>query len=99
MLSLRLSKRQSLSTTIVFFQNYTNPDDRTQQTTDTPRFKPFTIVKQVKKAQVSYSFSIATFVYFTLSFISWSSLISKSVGRRGEGGGGRGEGGGGRGEG
>ena len=25
------------------FQNYTNPDDHTQQTTDTPRFKPFTV--------------------------------------------------------
>ena len=24
------------------FQNYTNPDDHTQQTTDTPGFKPFT---------------------------------------------------------
>ena len=27
------------------FQNYTNPDDHTQQTTDTPGFKPFTVLK------------------------------------------------------
>ena len=26
-----------------FFQNYTNLDDHTQQTTDTPGFKPFTV--------------------------------------------------------
>ena len=26
------------------FQNYTNPDDHTQQTTDTPGFKPFTVL-------------------------------------------------------
>ena len=25
------------------FQNYTNPDVHTQQTTDTPGFKPFTV--------------------------------------------------------
>ena len=25
------------------FQNYTNPDNHTQQTTDTPGFKPFTV--------------------------------------------------------
>ena len=26
------------------FQNYTNPDDHTQQTTDSPGFKPFTVL-------------------------------------------------------
>ena len=28
------------------FQNYTNPEDNTQQTTDTPGFKPITVVKE-----------------------------------------------------
>ena len=28
------------------FHNYTNPDDHTQQTTDTPGFKPFTVLKK-----------------------------------------------------
>ena len=37
------------------FQNYTNPDDHIQQTTDTPGFKPFTVLRNdvtqsVKKA-------------------------------------------------
>ena len=30
-----------------FFQNYTNPDDHTQQTTDTPEFKPFTVIYNI----------------------------------------------------
>ena len=40
---VRVSIVLSLSTTLnSSFQNYTNPDDHTQQTTDTPGFKPFT---------------------------------------------------------
>ena len=42
-LPLRLSKCQS-PTTVLFAQSYPHPDDHTVQTTDTPGFKPFTIL-------------------------------------------------------
>ena len=31
------------------FQNYTHPDDHTTQTTDTPGFKPFTLIMVIYK--------------------------------------------------
>ena len=34
----------SVTVTNSSFQNYTNPDDHTRQTTDTPGFKPFTML-------------------------------------------------------
>ena len=48
-MTLKMTSAQVVDETSVIvnnnssFQNYTNPDDHTQQTTDTPGFKPFTI--------------------------------------------------------
>ena len=42
-LPLRLSKRRHCHQQ--FFQNYTDPDDHSRQTTDTPGFKPFTMLQ------------------------------------------------------
>ena len=45
-----MTSAQVVETTVIVnnnssFQNYTNPDDHTQQTTDTPGFKPFTVLR------------------------------------------------------
>ena len=37
----------SVTVTNSSFQNYTHPDDHTRQTTDTPGFKPFTILGNI----------------------------------------------------
>ena len=46
-MTLKKTSAQVVETSVIVnnnssFQNYTNPDDHTQQTTDTPGFKPFT---------------------------------------------------------
>ena len=46
-MTLKMTSAQVVETSVIVnnnssFQNYTNPDDHTQQTTDTPGFKPFT---------------------------------------------------------
>ena len=38
----------SVTVTNSSFQNYTHPDDHTTRTTDTPGFKPFTIIYKSK---------------------------------------------------
>ena len=45
-LTLKITSAQVVETSVSnnsSFQNYTHPDDHTIRTTDTPRFKPFTI--------------------------------------------------------
>ena len=49
-MTLKMTSAQVVETSVIVnnnrsFQNYTNPDDHTQQTTDTPGFKPFTSIK------------------------------------------------------
>ena len=56
-MTLKMTSAQVVETSVIVndnssFQNYTNPDDHTQQTTDTPGFKPFTVV--VLKLYVNY---------------------------------------------
>ena len=46
-MTLKMTSAQVVETSVIVnnnssFQNYTNPDDHTRQTTDTPGFKPFT---------------------------------------------------------
>ena len=46
--TLKMTSAQVVETSVIVnnnssFQNYTNPDDHTQQTTDTPGFKPFAV--------------------------------------------------------
>ena len=48
-MTLKMTSAQVVETSVIVnsnssFQNYTNPDDHTQQTTDTPGFKPFTVI-------------------------------------------------------
>ena len=52
-------------------QNYSHPDDRTIRTTDTPGFKPFTILRDFKRSCYSllYTFSLE----FYLGQFVWSS--------------------------
>ena len=45
---LKMTSAQVVETSVIVnnnssFENYTNPDDHTQQTTDIPGFKPFTV--------------------------------------------------------
>ena len=52
-MTLKMTSAQVVETSFIVnnnssFQNYTNPDDHTQQTTDTPGFKPFTVPFTVK---------------------------------------------------
>ena len=47
-MTLKKTSAQVVETSVIVnnnssFQNYTNPDDHTQQTTDTPGFKPFSV--------------------------------------------------------
>ena len=49
-MTLKMTSAQVVETSVIVnnnssFQNYTNPDDHTQQTTDTPGFKPFTVLR------------------------------------------------------
>ena len=48
-MTLKMTSVQVVETSVIVnnssFQNYTNPDDHTQQTTDTPGFKPFAVIK------------------------------------------------------
>ena len=49
-MTLKMTSAQVVETSVIVnnnssFQNYTNPDDHTQKTSDTPGFKPFTVVK------------------------------------------------------
>ena len=48
MVTLKMTTAQVAETSVTVtnssFQNYTHPDDHIRQTTDTPGFKPFTIV-------------------------------------------------------
>ena len=50
-MTLKMTTAQVVETSVTVtnssFQNYTHPDDHTRQTTDTPRFKPFTILCNV----------------------------------------------------
>ena len=50
-MTLKMTSAQVVETSVIVnnssFQNYTNPDDHTQQTTDTPGFKPFTVLRIV----------------------------------------------------
>ena len=45
----KMTTAQVIETLVTFtnssFQNYTHPDDHTTQTTDTPGFKPFTMLR------------------------------------------------------
>ena len=48
-MTLKMTSAQVVKTSVIVnnnssFQNYTNPDDHTQQTTDTSGFKPFTVL-------------------------------------------------------
>ena len=46
-LTLKMTSAQVVETSVTnnsSFQNYTHPDDHTIRTTDTPGFKPFTIL-------------------------------------------------------
>ena len=47
-MTLKMTTAQVVETSVTFtnssFQNYTHPDDHTTRTTDTPGFKPFTIL-------------------------------------------------------
>ena len=50
-MTLKMTSAQVVETSVIVnnnssFQNYTNPDDHTQQTTDTPGFKPFTVLTE-----------------------------------------------------
>ena len=47
-MTLKMTSAQVVETSVIVnnnssFQNYTNPDDHTQQTTHTPGFEPFTV--------------------------------------------------------
>ena len=51
-MNLKMTSAQVVETSVNVnnnssFQNYSNPNDHTQQTTDTPGFKPFTMVEFV----------------------------------------------------
>ena len=51
-MTLKMTSAQVVETSVIVnnnssFQNYTNPDDHTQQTTDTPGFKPFTVLSKI----------------------------------------------------
>ena len=48
---------KSVTVTNSSFQNYTHPDDHTTQTTDTPGFKPFTMLVELI-TNVSFRFSL-----------------------------------------
>ena len=61
-MTLKMTSAQVVETSVVVnnnssFQNYTNPDDHTQQTTDTPGFKPFTVLVVVFSFFVRLHFS------------------------------------------
>ena len=52
-MTLKMTSAQVVETSVIVnnnssFQNYTNPDDHTQQTTDTAGFKPFTVKNPFK---------------------------------------------------
>ena len=52
-MTLKMTSAQVVETSVDVnnnssFQNYTNPDERTQQTTDAPGFKPFAILIMLK---------------------------------------------------
>ena len=48
-MTLKMTTAQVVETSVTVtnssFQNYTHPDDHTTRTTDSPGFKPFTIIK------------------------------------------------------
>ena len=47
-LTLKMTSAQVVEMSVTnnsSFQNYTHPDDHTIRTTDTPRFKPFTLIR------------------------------------------------------
>ena len=51
-MTLKMTSAQVVETSVIVtnkssFQNYTNPDDHTQQTTGTPGFKPFTVLNKL----------------------------------------------------
>ena len=50
-MTLKMTTAQVVKTSVTVtnssFQNYTHPDDHTTQTTDTPGFKPFTMLVKV----------------------------------------------------
>ena len=53
-MTLKMTSAQVVETSVIVnnnssFENYTNPDDHTQQTTDTPGFKPFTVLRSFRR--------------------------------------------------
>ena len=59
-MTLKMTSAQVVETSVIVnnnssFQNYTNPDDHTQQTTDTPGFKPFTVLQEKINHNQSFS--------------------------------------------
>ena len=78
------------------FQNYTNPDDHTIRTTDTPGFKPFTILVRslavisiktvVRHLNIMFRRHLDTIIKcrytFSLSYILAETAIDKALGTR-----------------
>ena len=64
-MTLKMTSPQVVETSVIVnnnssFQNYTNPDDHTQQTTDTPGFKPFTVQLMLQYSDYDrYNFRLA----------------------------------------
>ena len=67
---LRLSKTSVIVNNNSSFQNYTNLDDHTQQTTDTPGFKPFTIINSFKMDTLIRQTPLLDIYFFTVGVIS-----------------------------
>ena len=58
-MTLKMTTAQVVETSVTVtnssFQNYTHPDDRARQTTDTPGFKPFTTSGYIKFKFTSFA--------------------------------------------
>ena len=56
-MTLKMMTAQVVETSVTVtnssFQNYTHPDDHTTRTTDTPGFKPFTILRSIDQRKVT----------------------------------------------
>ena len=65
-MTLKMTTAQVVETSVTVtnssFQNYTHPDDHTTRTTDTPGFKPFTIINIV------ITYTLLLIDYFILMF-------------------------------
>ena len=61
------------------FQNYTNPDDHTQQTTDTPGFKSFTVKIHFVVNAILVSLALQLRFTTTLYFDDCKKTLLKNV--------------------